>query len=134
PPDRGDRIRAYHLLRHLARHVDVSLACVSDEPVTDDQRAVLSDLATQLAIQPIGHAWSRVRGVAALATGRAITPAAFYRRALARRIASWHHHMPFDAVLTFCTGMVRYAMDLQRSPNRPRHVLDLVDVDSLKWA
>lgn len=134
PPDRGDRIRAYHLLRHLAAHVDVSLACVSDEPVTDDQRAVLADLTAQLAIQPIGPAWSRARGVAALAAGRAVTPAIFYRRSLARRVASWHHHMPFDAVLTFCTGMVGYAMDLQRGPHRPRHVLDLVDVDSLKWA
>ena len=33
PPDRGDRIRSYHLLKLLSQHFDVSIACTSDEPV-----------------------------------------------------------------------------------------------------
>jgi sugar transferase (PEP-CTERM/EpsH1 system associated) len=68
--------------------------------------------------------------------GGAVTPAVFYKPRLARQIVRWHEQRPFDAVLTFCTGMVRYARFLYGAVTRPPrvHVLDLVDVDSVKWA
>ena len=135
PPDRGDRIRSYHLLKTLARHFDVALACTTDQPVDDEHRRRLGALASPLAIQRIRPAYSRVRELAALLTGRPLTLASFYRRRLARQIVRWHQSAPFDAVLTFCTGMVGYSRLLPpRGSAGPRHVLDLVDVDSAKWA
>ena len=133
PPDRGDRIRSFHLLRYLAQRFDVTVGCVSDEPVTEDQRQMLASLASQVAIEPIDRRWSAVRGGTALLTGRAVTPAMLYRKRLARRLLNWHSQMPFDAVLTFCTGMIGYSRDLLAAKHRPRHILDLVDVDSIKW-
>ncbi len=142
PPDRGDRIRSYHLLKLLARHFEVALACTSDEPVTDDQRQVLAQLAGRLAIQKTSKTITRARGAAALMRGQAVTPSLFYDPRLAKKIIHWHEQRPFDAVLTFCTGMIRYARLLTHPAHRPRelagirpiHVLDLVDVDSRKWA
>jgi len=32
PPDKGDKIRAFHVLRHLARSFRVHLGCFSDDP------------------------------------------------------------------------------------------------------
>ncbi|MBX2850634.1 MAG: glycosyltransferase, partial [Phycisphaeraceae bacterium] len=70
----------------------------------------------------------------ALLTGQAITPAAMYDRGLAQQLIQWHQRKPFDSVLTYCTGMVGYTNRLLEMPNPPRHVLDMVDVDSQKWA
>lgn len=142
PPDRGDRIRAYHLLKLLSRHFEVGLACVSDEDVTVEQRQVLSQLAGQLSIQRTNKLIGRARGVSALARGEAVTPSLFYDPRLAKQITDWHAKRPFDAVLTFCTGMIRYARLLTHPAHRPVefartrpiHVLDLVDVDSQKWS
>lgn len=142
PPDRGDRIRAYHLLKLLSRHFEVGLACVSDEEVTVEQRQVLSQLAGRVSIQRTNKLVSKARGAAALARGEAVTPSLFYDPRLAKQIIQWHSKRPFDAVLTFCTGMIRYARMLthpaHRPPEfartRPIHVLDLVDVDSQKWS
>jgi sugar transferase (PEP-CTERM/EpsH1 system associated) len=142
PPDRGDRIRSYHLLKLLSRHFEVGLACTSEQEVGTEQRQVLSQLAGRLAIRKTSRVISRARGAAALACGRAITPSLFYDPRLAKTIVGWHANRPFDAVLTFCTGMIRYARLLTHPAHRPRelagarpiHVLDLVDVDSLKWA
>lgn len=139
PPDRGDRIRSWNLLRFLANYCEVSLACVSDEPVTDEQRDVLRQVASHVLIERIGRVGSGVRGVASLVRGGAVTPAMLYRRSLSRKVVRWQGHMPFDAVLTFCSGMIRYADDVMRAAPpppeaKPRHVLDLVDVDSMKWA
>ncbi len=142
PPDRGDRIRSYHLLKLLSRHFEVALAATTDEPVTDQQRQVISQLAGRVAIQKTSKLLTRARGAAALASGKAITPALFYNPQLANTITHWHNQRPFDAVLTFCTGMIRYARLLTHPAYRPRnlagprpiHVLDLVDVDSQKWS
>ena len=32
PPNKGDKIRSYHLLKHLARHYRVHLATFVDDP------------------------------------------------------------------------------------------------------
>lgn len=138
PPDRGDRVRSWNLLRFLARHYDVSLVCVSEEPVTDAQWDALRSVAERCVVRKIRPTWSRVRGVASLAAGGAATPGAFYREDLRDTILSWHEATPFDAVLTYCTGMFRYAHELTSRDDFQarggRHVLDLVDVDSEKWA
>ena len=149
PLDRGDRIRAFHILEYLSRRFDVALACVSDEPVSNQQREVLSKLAGRVAVQRVSRPYSKLRGVAGLVVGGAITPSCFYRRRLAQTIWRWHQDQPFDAVLTYCTAMIGYARVLtRRSRNRSaqaglsrsgsnrgglRHVIDLVDVDSAKW-
>lgn len=143
PPDRGDRIRSFHLLKLLAKHFDVAIACTSDEPVWLQHHQLLSTMAQRVELQPITKHGSQFRGVMAMLTGNAVTPASFYRQGLADAIELWHEQKPFDCVLTFCTGMVHYARLLMNKKPKPgaaasaaplRHVLDLVDVDSQKWA
>lgn len=143
PPDRGDRIRSYHLLKTVSRHFRVSLACTSQEPVGEEQRRALRAWTEALAVLMIKPTASAVRAAGAVARGRAFTAAYYFRPRLARTIVAWHAEEPFDAVLTFCTGMIGYARLLTGERGgtgvggdrvlRPRHVLDLVDVDSVKW-
>lgn len=142
PPDRGDRIRSYHLLKLLRDHFDMAIACTSDEPAWLQHHQLLSTIAKRVELQPITPVGAKLRGVGALLRGKAVTPATFYRHGLAAAIERWHEQAPFDAVLTFCTGMIQYARLLTQQLSRRggprkrtdvRHVLDLVDVDSEKW-
>ena len=41
PPNRGDRIRTYHMLRFLSQWADIYLGCLTDEPVASDAAQVL---------------------------------------------------------------------------------------------
>ncbi len=142
PPDRGDRIRSFHLLKLLSQHFDMAIACTTDEPAWLQHHQLLSTIAKRVELQPVTRIGMKVRGLAALATGKAITPASFFRYGLADTIRLWHQQQPFDAVLTFCTGMMHYARLItgkktrngESRPTGVRHVLDLVDVDSEKWA
>ncbi len=155
PPDRGDRIRSYHMLKLLSKHFDVGLACTTDEPVWLQHHQLLRTIATRVAIQPISTTFSKAKGVAALMTGRAVTRSYHFRVGLAEAILQWQEQEPFDAVLTFCSSMIQYARLLVPGPDgrlstrfgtplsperakhrtkTPHHVLDLVDVDSVKWA
>ena len=143
PPDRGDRIRSYHLLKLLAERYDLAVACTSEEPVWLQHHQLLMTMANRVCIQPISSKFSKVKALVALAGGKAITPAYHYRVGLAETILQWHEEAPFDAVLTFCSSMVDYARLLTGPSVRagdagkagvPLHVIDLVDVDSIKWA
>lgn len=134
PPDRGDRIRAYHLLRALAQRCDVTLASVCDTPPTHEQTRALQACAGDVLFQPIGPTAQRLRAASAMLRGDAGTPAAHYHHGLAHRLIDRHRAQPFDTVVTFCTGMLHYTRALQLCGGKAfRHVLDLVDVDSAKW-
>jgi sugar transferase (PEP-CTERM/EpsH1 system associated) len=129
-PNRGDRIRAVHLLRFLADLGDVHLGCLADEPVAPADLARLKKICARVAVAPVGRrrwpraAWSLVRG-------RAATEGLFYSPALRRVIAEWARHARFDAVVVFCSSMFQYA-DAPELAGAPL-VVDLVDVDSQKW-
>ena len=130
PPNRGDRIRSYHMLRYLAQRYDVSLATLADEPVTADMRCELDRLCVQVAIEPVGRArWVRAAG--SLAMGRSATEGLFASPALRRTVRRWAAERQFDSALVFCSSMVQY-LDCPELA-AVTAVIDLVDVDSQKW-
>lgn len=129
-PDRGDRIRSYHLLRFLAQRADVWLATLADEPSDAALVADLQSLCHQVSIEQLTKArW--LHGALRLAGGSAATTGLFHSARLHRTVARWFAETEFDAVVVFCSSMLAYAP-------RPRSgcpvVVDLVDVDSEKWS
>lgn len=130
PPDRGDRIRTWHTLVELARHCDVSLASLADEPVRASSWRAVYDRVEQLAIVPAPFGGSAVGLARALASGRSATEQTFYSPDLHRTLRQWAHDRPFDAVLSVCSSTARYLHGLDAG----RCVVDLIDADSRKWA
>jgi polysaccharide biosynthesis protein PslH len=130
PPNRGDRIRSYHLLKHLAERADVSLATLADEPVDPASINVLRTLAKRVAIEPVGKSrW--LRAAASLAGARSATEGLFSSPKLRETVRQWSRETRWDAVLVFCSSMVQYT-DLPELSGIPV-VVDLVDVDSQKF-
>jgi sugar transferase (PEP-CTERM/EpsH1 system associated) len=131
-PNRGDRIRAYHLVRLLARahHVDV-ISLIHDE----DEMAHVSDLkdvadtVTGLRVDRFRNLLSAARS---LPRRQPLTHALLHSRHIATAFHRYVTATPPDVVVAYCTGMARYALEppLDRFP----FVLDMVDVDSEKWA
>jgi sugar transferase (PEP-CTERM/EpsH1 system associated) len=130
PADKGDRIRAYHQLRHLAARHRVHLLCLS-RPGDDDlesRRRALESLVDQIEIFPLQRWRSALSLFSALLLGRPLTVGYFSDRALERRVATLSEDA-FDVVLASCSSTARYALSTRTLPR----VLDLVDADSAKW-
>jgi sugar transferase (PEP-CTERM/EpsH1 system associated) len=131
PPDKGDRIRTFHLLRFLSRHASVHLACLADEPVGDGTLEALGRYAARVAVFPVGG-WSRWRrALGSLLLGRTASEGAFHSEALREALADWCADTAFHASLSSSSVMAAY----QRSPGLRDvpAVVDLIDVDSQKW-
>ncbi len=131
PPDKGDRIRNWHVLRQLARRFRVSLGCPADEPVPDAARVALGELCERVAIVPVSRFNRLARAGLSLLAGRSLSEGAFSSRELERIIEAWHAESPFDSAVISATSLVPY---LRRPALRgvPAFV-DVVDVDSQKW-
>lgn len=130
PPDKGDRIRNYHILAWLARRATVDLACLDDglDAATD---GVLRELADRVAVVRLRRSSRWARAAWALATGRTVSEGAFASSELTRLLRGWASDNRYDAVLASASSLVPY-LRLPEFAGIPT-VVDFVDVDSQKW-
>ena len=131
PPNRGDRIRSFHILKHLAERYNVHLATLADEPVEAETLRSLNALCKQVAIEPLdSRRWLSALGSLSF-FGCSATEGLFRSSALRRTIETWASDVRFDAAVVFCSSMFQY-LDIPALQGI-RSVIDLVDVDSQKF-
>jgi sugar transferase (PEP-CTERM/EpsH1 system associated) len=131
PPDKGDRIRAYHILRFLSQRASVHLACLADEPPAEGAVAALERLCERVAVVRTGR-WSRMAGAAwSLGCGRTATEGAFGSSTLRATLRTWARETRFQAALASSSGVAPY-LRMEELRGVPA-VVDVVDVDSEKW-
>jgi len=129
PPDKGDKIRTFHQLDHLALSHNVYCACFVDSRADLAAAPQMRRWCADVAAVP----WQRDMGIAragaALLRGRALSIGAYDDARMHRIVKSWSRSVSFDAVVAFSACMAPYAM----RAHAKRRVLDLCDVDSAKW-
>lgn len=131
PPNRGDRIRTYHTLRHLSQRGNVSLACLADEPVTDETRRELNSLCERVTIVPVAPKMRWLRAGTSFATGQTISQGAFHSPQLDKTTREWCAERNFDVALCSSSVLARYIS--HPGTTADRRFVDLIDVDSQKW-
>ncbi len=130
PPNKGDKVRSYHLLRHLLKSHRVFLGTFIDDPEDEQHLPALRALCPDLHVERLRPHAAKLRSLAALAHGEPLT-LAYYRRA---RLHAWvgsiaaRHEL--QASVVFSSAMAPYAQAL--APAVPM-LVDFVDVDSAKW-
>lgn len=130
PPDKGDKVRSYHLLRHLQRKHRVFLATFIDDPADEAHLDALRALCPDLYVARLNPRWRKLASARALLTGEAQSLAFYHHAGLrrwVRQVAA--EHRPVASVV-FSSTMAPYAHELL--PQVPM-LVDLVDVDSAKW-
>ncbi|HEX8192472.1 MAG TPA: TIGR03087 family PEP-CTERM/XrtA system glycosyltransferase [Allosphingosinicella sp.] len=130
PPDRGDKIRSWHLLKRLGASARVHLATFSD----DEADAAHLPALREAMGGSLGEAHVEIRrtgkaaaGAKALLSGRPVSLTAFDSaalRAFVQRIAAEHDPA---AIFAFSGQMAQFV------PAGPRFVMDFVDMDSAKF-
>lgn len=129
PPDRGDKIRSYHLLRYLADRARVHLITFAEDMV---ELASADALNPYVASMHVGwRTGGRGAGVLkALLTGRPASVVLFDDRAMHRHVARLLLREDIGTIFAFSGQMAQFV---------PAHysghfLMDFVDVDSQKFA
>ncbi len=130
PPDKGERVRAFHEIRALSGRFRVTAACLAHGPADVRAAEGLRPWCEQLLVAPAGGTWGFVRGALGLLAGRSVTEGFFHSHRLHALIADAAGGEPFDVAISYSSSTLPYAL---AAPARAR-VADVVDVDSAKWA
>jgi sugar transferase (PEP-CTERM/EpsH1 system associated) len=131
-PNRGDRIRAFHLIRVLSRSMRVHLISLVHDDEEWSHRGDLASMTASTDVVRVPRVTNLVRAAIALPGQRPLTHVLLHAPSIYRVLADRVRATRPDVVLPYCSGMARYACEpiLSAIP----FVLDLVDVDSEKWA
>ncbi len=130
PPNKGDKLRAFHQIKHLARNHRVWCACFVDDPQDEVHIPILQKYCTQLTTVRLSPRLATIRGLAGLACGKSLTQSYYEHQGMRRVLDDWYKRTTFDVVVAFSSSMAPYAMF---APCR-RRVLDFCDLDSAKWS
>jgi len=129
PPDKGDKIRSFHHLEHLAREHRVHLACLIDAPEDRAHVAALARWCASVDTAWRGKTLAGARAALALVAGGSLSVAAFRSEDLKRKVQRRLVSDPCDVAIVFSSSMGQY---LPRNVEIPT-ILDYVDLDSEKW-
>jgi sugar transferase (PEP-CTERM/EpsH1 system associated) len=133
PPDRGDKIRSWNILKHLGTLARVHLACFADDAA---DAAHLPGLRSAMGGN-LGEAHVEVRrkskfaaAAEALRDGKPVSLTAFDSAALRRFVDRMLDRDDIDTLFVFSGQMAQFVP----AGARQRFIMDFVDMDSAKFA
>jgi sugar transferase (PEP-CTERM/EpsH1 system associated) len=131
PPNKGDKIRSFNILKMLSQHYRVYLATFVDEP--EDQIYVneLSNWCEDVIALNQNKTIAKLKGLSGFLTNQAISIPYYSNRKLKKWIKNTIEAESIERCLVFSGVMAQFLNEntsLLRST-----VIDFVDVDSDKW-
>lgn len=129
PPNKGDKVRSFNLLKKLAENHSVFLGTFVDDPSDTGHVPTLRRLCAGLHAEPLHPLSARLSSLTGLASGEALTEVYYRSRHLARWVAETVAREKIEAMVVFSSSMAQYAA---AHPQLPL-LVDFVDVDSAKW-
>ncbi len=133
PPNKGDKIRAHAILKHLSPRYRIHLGCNVDDP--DDLRhadTLRKMLGGECLFLPLDRRVAGARAALAVTRGRSLSEEYFGGRRFKNWISQVVRQHSIRRAIAFGSAMAPLVMGEPRL-DVSRSILDLVDVDSDKW-
>jgi sugar transferase (PEP-CTERM/EpsH1 system associated) len=128
PPNKGDKVRSHHLLRHLAARHEVHLGSFIDDPEDEQHAEALRPWVKSQHLARLHPKRARLASLRGLLTGEALSLPYYRDAGLARWVRETVARERIEGVLVFSSTMATYVRGL----GLPVWV-DFVDMDSAKW-
>lgn len=129
PPNRGGKIRPFHLIEHLRKKHSVVVASLAHSEAELREAKPLADYCDEVIAEVLPNRSRWLRAVSALPTLRPSSLAYFWSPQLAQRIRQAADRQPFDVVIVHCAFAAQYVRGIRAH----LRILDYGDVDSQKW-
>ncbi|ADE16288.1 sugar transferase, PEP-CTERM/EpsH1 system associated [Nitrosococcus halophilus Nc 4] len=131
PPNKGDKIRSYHILRFLARNYRVHMGAFVDDRLDWKYASELQQLCKgEVYLRPLPRTLALARSLTAFATGKPLGLAYYKDRPMGRWVQDIVARYTLEGSVIFSSVMAQY---LSMFPRKVPAIVDFVDVDSEKW-
>lgn len=129
PPKRGGKIRPFNIIRHFARHHDVTVYSLVRSAQEGEEGEGLGEHCKRYEMVRVADPFQVLRMVARLPSPIPSSFGYFYSAQLKRRIDAALAREHFDLIFVHCSSMARYVEQVTDIPK----ILDFGDMDSQKW-
>ena len=136
PPNKGDKIRTYNILKYLSKRYKVYLACMLDDKKDLGNLHKLRPFVEDLFFDVINPRWKKICSVTAFMNSRPISVPYFYSSLLQEAIDKLLDKQSIDIVYCYSSPTAEYVFSSKHyhgKLNKAKWIMDLVDVDSYKW-
>lgn len=132
PPNKGDKIRSYHILKKLAEQYSVFVGTFIDDPLDWNYVAKVQELATDVCILERKSIQKIIfPAISTLFSKQPITNRLFFSLQMRLWVENLIHSKSISKIVVFSVNMAQYV--LKYHATLPI-LTDFVDVDSEKWA
>jgi sugar transferase (PEP-CTERM/EpsH1 system associated) len=129
PPNKGDKIRSYHLLKHLSQSYRIHLGAFIDDEQDLKYVDTVKALCDETCLVNLHPTSARLRSAYGLISSQPLTLPYYADTRLQDWVNSVLERRPIKNILIFSSAMAQYVS----RANRARRVIDFVDIDSDKW-
>ena len=131
PPDKGDKIRSFNLLRHLSTRYQIFLGGFVDKNEDWQYLAELEKYCSEVFFRPVSRLHSGLSVAQSLIRGRSLSVGYYSDKALRLWVEELLRTIQFDVVVSFSSTMAQFLP--QVVPRKSIVHADFVDLDSDKW-
>jgi sugar transferase (PEP-CTERM/EpsH1 system associated) len=131
PPNKGDKIRAYHILEHLSRNHEIWLGAAADDSADLEHLAEARRRFAGAYFGALSPVSTAIHLAGAALTGAPASVARFRHRGLARWVNETLQRTQPDIVYVFSSAPAQYVTG--RLGARTKLIVDFVDADAQKW-
>ena len=133
PPNKGDKVRSYHLLKHLAERHKVFLGTFIDDPDDEIHVSTVCKMCVGLHVARLHPKVARLRSLEGLLSGQALSLGYYRDAGMQAWVTQTRASQKIDATVVFSSVMAQYAPQVAGDAGGAL-LVDFVDVDSAKWA
>ena len=129
PPNKGDKIRSWHLLKHLAQRYRVHLATFVDDPDDWQHVPAVQAVCASSHFAALSPRAARLRSLGAVLRNRSLSYDYYRNGGLQAWVDGAMRRHGIGRIVVFSSPMAQYAEAWPQA----RRVIDFCDVDSDKW-
>ncbi len=131
PPNKGDKIRSWNILRRLAERYRVHLGCFVDDDNDWEHIETVKALCGDTRFERLTPLTAKARGALRSLSGLPLSVGYYKTRAFTDWVHQTVQKNRIDRCLIYSSQMAQYVCGPEFS--NMRRVIDFVDVDSQKW-
>jgi sugar transferase (PEP-CTERM/EpsH1 system associated) len=132
PPNKGDKVRSYHLLKHLRQQHRVFLGTFVDDPADEAYVDTVRAICPDLHVARLNPRTAKLRSLSGLLTHQALGLRYYQNAGLQAWVNQTLAANKMDATIIFSSVMAQYVSGTSGGTPPPM-LVDFVDVDSAKW-
>ena len=131
PPNKGDKIRSYHLLRYLLEHYRVFLGAFIDDKADWEHVSKLQGWCEECCFIDLNPTRARVTSLRGLIQGEPLTLPYYANQDLQAWVDRTVQAHGIERLFAYSSAMAQYLLNPKYES--ARRIIDFVDIDSDKW-